>query len=67
MEIGLTAGAVMTTGAATVRPAASLSEAARVMIEHRISGLPVLSEDGELVGVITERDFLKRQDGTRQR
>lgn len=67
MKVGLKVGAVMTTGAATVRPAASLSEAARVMIEHRISGLPVLSEDGELVGVVTERDFLKQEDGTRPR
>jgi CBS domain-containing protein len=67
MGIGLKAGAVMTTGAATVRPAASLSEAARVMIEHRISGLPVLSEEGELVGLITERDFLRQEDGTRPR
>lgn len=30
---------VMTHGAATVRPNASVAEAARIMVEHRISGL----------------------------
>jgi CBS domain-containing protein len=61
------AGDVMTTGAATVRPDASLGEAARIMLEHRISGLPVVDADGKLIGVITERDFLRRDDGERPR
>lgn len=57
------AGDLMTTGAATVRPSASLVEAARLMIEHRISGLPVVDEGGSLVGMITEGDFLRRANG----
>lgn len=61
------AGDVMTTGAATVRPDASLAEAARVMVEHRISGLPVVDASGRLVGVLTEGDFLRRKDGDRPR
>lgn len=61
------AGDVMTTGAATVRPDAPLAEAARVMVEYRISGLPVVDAAGRLVGIITESDFLRRPDGGRER
>ena len=60
-------GDVMTTGAATVRPDTSLGEAARIMLEHRISGLPVVDADEKLVGIVTERDFLRREDGERPR
>lgn len=60
-------GDVMTTGAATVRLDASLAEAARIMVEHRISGLPVVDASGRLVGVLTEGDFLRRKDGDRPR
>lgn len=63
----MNASDVMTTGAATVRPDAPALEAARIMIEHRISGLPVVDAAGSLVGIITERDFLRRDDGTRHR
>ena len=62
----MNAGDVMTTGAAIVRPDASLAEAARIMLEHRISGLPVVDAEGKLVGIVTERDFL-RKDGERPR
>lgn len=57
----------MTTGAATVRPDALLAEAARIMLEHRISGLLVVDATGNLVGIITERDFFRRYDGKRPR
>jgi CBS domain-containing protein len=60
-------GNIMTTGAATIRPDASLAEAARIMVEHRISGLPVVDASGRLVGVVTEGDFLRREDGDRPR
>lgn len=54
---------VMTTGAATVRPDATLVEAARLMVEHQISGLPVVDAQDKLVGVITEKDFLRSASG----
>jgi CBS domain-containing protein len=57
------AGDLMTTGAARVRPDASLAEAVRLMVEHRISGLPVVDAQDKLVGVITEGDFLRPDDG----
>ena len=52
---------VMTRAPKTVTPSTSLKEAARTMLEHGISGLPVLGEGGELVGIITEADFVARQ------
>jgi CBS domain-containing protein len=59
------AGDVMTTGAATVRADAPLAEAARIMVEHHVSGLPVTDEAGKLAGIVTERDFLRRPGADR--
>lgn len=53
------AGDVMTTGAATVRPEAALVEAAQLMVQHQISGLPVIDSHERLVGLVTENDFLR--------
>jgi len=39
----------------------SLRDAARLMVEKGISGLPVTDEDGSLVGVISEGDFLRKE------
>lgn len=61
------AGDVMTTGAATVSPDTPLADAGRIMLEHRISGLPVTDEKGTLIGILTERDFLRAENGTRIR
>jgi CBS domain-containing protein len=57
------AGELMTTGAARVRPDASLADAVRLMVENRISGLPVVDASDKLVGIISEGDFL-RGDGS---
>jgi CBS domain-containing protein len=53
---------VMTLGAATIRADALIAEAVRLMLQHRISGLPVLDADGRLVGIVTEGDFLRRSE-----
>lgn len=50
---------VMTIGAATIRPDAPIEEAARLMLDHRISGLPVIDDAGKLVGMVTEGDLLR--------
>ena len=44
----------MTTDLVTVRPDASIEEAIETLLNQRISGLPVIDDDGRLVGVITE-------------
>jgi CBS domain-containing protein len=41
-----------------VGPDETLGEAARLMLERRVGGLPVL-EDGRLVGIVTETDMLR--------
>jgi CBS domain-containing protein len=53
---------IMTLGAATIGPDTSLAEAARVMLQYGISGLPVVDIDGKLVGIVTEGDFLRRRE-----
>lgn len=39
-----------------------LSQAARILLEHKIEKLPVVDENGHLVGLITYRDITKIQD-----
>jgi CBS domain-containing protein len=45
----------------TVRPDDSLKHAAALLVEHRISGAPVCSPDGRVVGVISEGDILFKE------
>ena len=54
---GVTVDQVMTTDVRTIRPDATLAEAATVMAEHRVKILPV-TEDGALRGVVTRIDIL---------
>lgn len=49
----------MTLGAATIGHDASLSQALRIMIDHRISALPVLDDNRQLLGIVTEGDFVR--------
>ena len=56
------AGDIMTAGAATVRIDATVAHAARTMLEHRVSGLPVVDAAGKLAGIVTERDLLRRAE-----
>jgi acetoin utilization protein AcuB len=50
--------AAMTSDPKTVTPRMSVEDAARLMIEHKIGGLPVI-EEGKLVGILTTTDILK--------
>ena len=58
---------IMTTNVVSARPDASLKEVAELLVEHGISGLPVVSGDGEVVGVISEADLLVKQQAARPR
>ena len=49
----------MTRTVFTVCPDAPASEAAARVLEHKVGSLPVVDEDEELVGVITETDLLR--------
>jgi CBS domain-containing protein len=62
------AAEVMTRGALTVTPESTVEDAARLMLSHRISGLPVVDESGALIGMLTEGDLLRRTEiGTERR
>jgi CBS-domain-containing membrane protein len=52
---------VMTRGVVTVPPEMSLREVARTLTEHQISGVPVVDEDGAILGVVSEADLLVKQ------
>lgn len=59
---------VMTAPVMTVRPCTPVEEAVKTMLEHSISGLLVVDAIGDLVGVVTEGDFLRRAEtGTERR
>lgn len=53
---------IMTPEPLTIGPAATLQEAAALLVEHRISGLPVVDQ-GTVVGVFSERDLMFKQSG----
>ena len=54
--------AVMTTDVDTTAPDTSLRDVARLLVEDKISGMPVV-EDGRVVGVISEADILAKERG----
>jgi CBS domain-containing protein len=54
---------VMTEDVATVRPETPLKEVAALLVEKRISGLPVCDADGALLGVVSEADILVKEEG----
>ena len=59
---------IMTRRVISISPDASILEAAHLMLQHRISGLPVVDPAGVLIGIVTEGDFLRRAEtGTEQR
>jgi CBS domain-containing protein len=53
---------VMTREIVGATPDMNVEDAARLMVQHRLSGLPVLVDGGVLVGIITEGDLLRRAE-----
>ncbi len=47
----------------TVRPETPLKEVARLLVEHGISGLPVVDGEGRVVGVVSEGDLIVKERG----
>jgi CBS domain-containing protein len=58
---------VMTRNVISIDPDATVLQAARLMLQHHISGLPVIDKDGNLVGVLSEGDFLRRRETKTER
>lgn len=58
---------IMTHRIISVTPETSIADAAEIMLTNHISGLPVLNASGELVGIVSEGDFLRRSEIGTQR
>jgi CBS domain-containing protein len=56
----LTAKDIMTKDVITVKPDTSIEELASLLVEHQISGAPVVDESGNLYGIVTENDLISR-------
>ena len=63
----ITVGQVMTRDVVTVGADMPLKDAATVISERAVSGVPVCDDEGNVVGVLSESDLLVKQSGARQR
>ena len=58
---------VMQSDIVTVLPSDTVEQAARLMLEHRVSGLPVADGQARVVGIVTEADLLHRVENDTDR
>ena len=56
------ASEIMAPDVISADPDATVLQAARYMLQHHISGLPVIDKTGALVGILSEGDFLRRRE-----
>ncbi|HEV7320708.1 MAG TPA: CBS domain-containing protein [Ensifer sp.] len=53
---------VMTSVVLKLSPDNSVRQAARIMLDHHVSGLPVVDDTGALVGILSEGDLIRRTE-----
>lgn len=53
---------MMNTQVVKVHPEDSLEDVVKILLEHKISGVPVLDDDNKVVGMISGRDLLKHTE-----
>ena len=58
---------IMTRSVVTVAPESSILDAANLMLQRHVSGLPVVDAAGKLVGIVSEGDFIRRSEIGTQR
>ncbi len=58
---------IMTSRVITVKADTPVLDAANLMLQHRVSGLPVVDEAGRLIGMVSEGDFVRRSEIGTQR
>jgi len=58
---------VMTLGVYTVKPTTSVKDVARLFMQRRISAVPVVDDQGKIVGIVSEGDLLHRSEISTQR
>jgi CBS domain-containing protein len=51
---------IMTKDVITVTPSTTIEELARILVDRRISGTPVLDENGGMIGIVTENDLVRK-------
>lgn len=56
-----TARDIMTPDPITISPGASIAEAVKILLDKRFNGLPVVDENGALVGLICQSDLVAQQ------
>jgi CBS domain-containing protein len=56
-------GQLMTTNVISVAPDTPLKEVAHLLVTHGISGVPVCDPDGVVLGVVSEADILRKEQG----
>lgn len=58
--MSLTARHIMTPDPVTVSPKTLIVEASRIMLERRFNGLPVVNDNGELLGIVCQSDLVNQ-------
>ena len=61
LNISMFAKEVMETEVVTVREDTPVKEIAKLMLAREISGLPVVDEQGKVLGVVSELDLMRKQ------
>ena len=51
---------IMTTDVITVKPSTTIEELSQKLMKHNISGLPVVNDAGDLIGIVTENDLISQ-------
>lgn len=59
LQSAVEVGDIMHRGVVTATPDMSVAEAALLMVDRRIGGLPVVDEARQVIGIITETDLFK--------
>jgi len=66
-EATVTAGDIMTRDVAVVHPETSLLQAVKLMVQRRISGMPVVDDAGSIVVMMSEGDLVRWHEGHTER
>src|SRR5215471_9621710 len=61
-ELPMRAHQIMTRSVVTVSPETTIVDAANLMLQRHISGLPVIDTGGKLVGIVSEGDIIRRSE-----
>jgi CBS domain-containing protein len=66
-EASVKAADIMTRDVAVAHPEMSLLQAVKLMVQRRISGMPVVDDSGTILGIISEGDLVRWHEGYNER